>query len=267
MVLSINSRNNSPLLLLLLFLAILLVSSSAQAQSDQVNLEDDLGASVEDAYATAYKNREIQAAVRYRKTSDNKNEWYISPSLEYGIFRNTQVELSVPFYAGNAHTSGAKDIRVSALYNFNQESVIVPAFAIVGRAVLPTGDESDGVDLTGRIILTKTITSRLDRIHLNFDYTYNAQPVLHAEDDQELSERSRFVTATVGYSGRIGPTTVLVADFVWDQTKYRNQLSRIVELAFREQVTPRLVISLGGGVGLGDDSPKFQGSFSFQRAF
>jgi len=137
----------------------------------------------------------------------------------------------------------------------------------VGRAELPTGDESDGVDLTGRFIFTKTITHRLDRIHFNLDYTYNSQPLTHPESSSLLEERSRFITATFGYSGRVGPTTVLVADFVWDQTKFKNQMSRIAELAIREQVTPRLVISLGAGYGFGEDSPKFSGNFSFQRAF
>lgn len=251
---------------MLLFFSILSISSS-QAQSDQINLEDDLGARIEDAYATAFRNREIQTSVRYRRTADKENELQIAPAFEYGIFRNTQIEVSIPFYGGNAHTTGGKDIRVSGLYNFNQESVIIPAIAIVGRAVLPTGDKSEGVDLMGRFIITKTITSRLDRIHINFDYNYNSKPADHTEDVQPLEERSKYITATFGYSGRIGPTTVVVVDYVWDQTKYKNQIQRIAELALREQVTPRLVLSLGAGVGFGEDSPKLQGNFGFQRAF
>ena len=153
-------------------LVMCLACGSLYAQSDHMNLEDNIGATVEDAYPTAFRNRELQGTVRYDRTKEGENKFLLNPALELGLFRNTQFKIAVPVYAGNAmDKEGSGNIEISALYNFNQEGLFLPAFAIVGQAGFPSGKDNKGVDYTTRFILTKSISKNLDRIHFNFDYT------------------------------------------------------------------------------------------------
>ena len=61
----------APVLLLLFFGVVPLV----QAQSDQLNLEGGFGTRLEDAYAKAYRNREFQLPVTYRRSRDGKSRF------------------------------------------------------------------------------------------------------------------------------------------------------------------------------------------------
>ena len=216
---------------------------------------------------TAYGNRELQTFVRYDRLKGAKNQFLINPAIELGLFRNTQFKIAVPVYTGNAEREGSGNIQVSALYNFNQEGIVAPAIAISGQAEFPSGIENKGVDLTGRILLTKSISKKLDRIHLNFGYTHNADAASEKADEEGNKERNNRLTGVFGYSRRLGLASVIVIDYVYEQQHKETQDFHIAEVAIRHQITPRFVLSYGAGAGLTKDSPDFRINVGFQRAF
>jgi hypothetical protein len=173
---------------------------------------------------------------------------------------NTEVSLQVPFLLGEASRSGSGDIEVEGLYNFNTETLYLPALALEAGGIIPTGKDSDGFDTTLKFLLTKSISKTgTDRVHLNAAWLHNAAPL---EDERE--HRYRLIA---GYSRRIAPDWVILADFVRQTEREKDEDSNIAELGFRWQLTPLTVLSFGAGAGIGRESPKVRGIIGIQKSF
>jgi hypothetical protein len=233
------------------------LAQAAVAQTDHINLEEGLPTRLEDAYPTAYRNREVQFFTRYERTREGEDRVTLNPRAEFSLARNWQFKVAAPFYTGSADRTGSGNVRMEAFYNFNVESLYVPAFALVGGVEFPSGKDSAGVDTTAKAILTQTISNRLDRLHLNAEITHNA--------GRMLDERSTRFTGVFGYSGRLGPDTILITDIVRQQERRRGENSNIIEVGIRRQLSPLMVLSVGAGAGVGDQSPKVLITIGIQR--
>ncbi len=253
--------------LLLAALCLLGLVPRARAQSDQINLDASLPTRLEDAYPTAWGNREFQLPVRYQRGRPGDNLVRYAPTLEFGPFRNTQVAVAVPLYSGNGDRSGSGNVQLSGLYNFNTEGKYLPAVALAGSLTLPTGLRSEGTDYNGRFILTKSFLGTLNRLHLNVVYFHNSQPGVVAEGSELKAERLDRFALLVGYSTRIAPQSALVVDFVREQRRLVGELGSSIEAGIRRQMNPRLVMSLGASAGLGTDADKFTATLGLQHAF
>lgn len=251
-------------LLLLLCLAPL-----ARAQSDHINLEGGFGTRLEDAYPTAYGNRELQLPLTYQRTRDGRNVMAYQPTLELGLLRNTQLSVGVPIYSGNGDRTGSGNIVVNALYNFNSEGLFIPAVALAGNLALPTGLGSYGTDYGGTFILTKSILPMLGlhRLHANLVYRHNSQPQVRPEEGELRLERQDYWALRAGYSARILPLTLLMLDFVREQRPLSGQLGSSIEVGLRRQMNPRMVLSLGGAAGAGTDADKYRANVAIQQSF
>jgi hypothetical protein len=229
--------------------------------ADHTNLEEGIPVQVVDAYATPYLNREIQANWRYERTRESEERFVFEPRLEYGFARNWQGSVSVPVMAGNADQTGSGNIALEALYNFNSESLFLPALALSGRADLPTGRESAGIDTTFTFIATKMLIpgSRFNRTHVNLSWMHNRGA---AED--ERVDRYR---AVLGFDIRVGTDTVLVTDLYRELLMKKGERSTMFELGFRRQLTPFTLMGIGAGAGIGDQSARFRITIGFQHSF
>lgn len=248
--------------LLLLAGALLALPTIAHAQTDHRNLEENLPTVVEDAIPTAYLNREFQLATYYDHGTgkDSKDLFVVDPRLEYGFARNWQALINAPFRLGSASKTGSGDLGLEAFYNFNQESLTVPAFAVSGRAILPTGTDRRGVDGQIRFLVTRTLlpARNLDRIHLNLTYRANAQP--------SAEERRGQFAGAFGYSRRLGPNYLLVTDYVYEQERERGVAAHLVEAGVRFQYSPLTIFTFGLGAGLNKDAPDVRVTLGLQRA-
>ena len=247
--------------------ALLVCSASNQAQaSDHTNLEDNIPTELEDAYPTPYLGKEVQLATRFDRTADHRNLFFFEPRFEYGLAPNLQVQVGVPFNYGSAaprqaEGRGVGNVTLSALYNFNQESLYLPAVALSGRLELPTADQARGVDTTLGLVFTKTLggASFMPRLHLNAYWLHNA--------GAETEERENGYRLIAGYSMRIGADTVGIVDYVHEYEVSERRVSNLLEAGLRRQVTPRLVLSVGGGAGLTHNSPDARATLGAQFSF
>lgn len=245
---------------LLAYMALWLGVVASTFASDHLNLEENLPLQVEDAYPIPYRGREVQGVFRYDRTRSDENRLMLEPRLELGVAPNTQVTIRAPFYLGNADRTGSGDIAVGALYNFNTEGLVLPAFALAGEGEIPTGKDSAGFDTTLKFIMTKSVSNTgLDRIHLNVAWLHNSGP-------RETERENRYV-AILGYSRRLAADWVLVADFVREQELKKDEDSNIFEVGARWQLTPLTVISFGAGAGVGRESPEARATVGFQKSF
>jgi hypothetical protein len=228
--------------------------------ADHFNLEEGLPTRVEDAYPIAFRGREVQGLFRYEQEADDRDKFTFEPRLEFGIAPNAQLTLHTPFFIGNADREGSGDLKIGGLYNFNTESINIPAFAIAAEGEIPTGKESRGLDTTLKLITTKSISdSGLDRLHLNLAWIHNA--------GNRTEEREHRYSAILGYSRRLGPDTILVGDFVREQQREEGKNSNIFEIGVRQQITPLTVGTIGVGTGIGEDSPDIILTVGFQQSF
>jgi hypothetical protein len=237
----------------------LLLASASYAQTDHRNLEEGLPITVEDAYPTAYMNREFQFVTRYDRNS-GKNLFRLNPRFEYGFARNWQARIEAPFLLGSGDKTGSGDTALEAFYNLNAESLASPAFAFSARAIFPSGRDSRGVDSEYKFLMTRTLgqAKNFDRLHLNVAYRVNAQPRGEERDGQ--------FTGTLGYSRRLGPNYILVTDYVYQQERERGAKSQLLEAGVRYQYSPLTIFTVGAGAGLTRESPDFRITLGFQRA-
>lgn len=231
--------------------------------ADHYNLEEGIPTQLEDSLPTAYRNREIQGLFRWEHTKEGKDIFLLEPRLEYGIFRNAEIGLDVPFELGSGveGDEGIGDVALSALYNFNQETLWIPAVALTGGVHFPTSDESDGLDTTLKLILSKSIgwSHTWQRLHINAAWKHN--------DDAHGDEREDYFVGIIGYDRLLGPDTILILDFVREEQKKEDKDSNFAEAGIRYQLTPLTLLAAGVSAGIGDDSPDFRTSLGFQHSF
>lgn len=254
----------APLILLgSLITGVILVPNLGQGvarAADHLNLEEGLPIEVEDAYPVPFKGRELQLQTRFEQTEDNEDRFVIEPRFEYGFAPNWQARITVPFLFGEAEEDDIGNVGLEFFYNFNAESLKTPAFAVSVSADFPTAPDSAGVDPTVKFIATKTLgpTQKLDRLNLNV--------ALNVNTERQDEERSTRVETVLGYSRRLGPETMLLTDFVFEQEEEEDKEAFILELGIRHQTTPLSVLSIGAGAGLTEESPDFRITFGFQQS-
>jgi hypothetical protein len=212
---------------------------------DHDNLDPNRPIGMEDAYAIPKGEIGMEGGVRFNDRREGRTRVTFQPQIIYGAFENTQIEIqgdlmSDPHTLVGAAKSG--DLHLGVLYNFNTETISLPAFAARVEVDLPTGVNSKGVDTQMTGILTRSF-GRL-RVHLNAGYT-----VLGSPQGQERSGAYRAVAAVsypLGYPTSFRDT--LIASLYTRESDLRGQRNHSgVEIGLRHQLSSRLV--LDGGLG------------------
>jgi hypothetical protein len=200
--------------------------------------------------------------VRYEHDEDGTDTVTFRPVLEWGVWKNTQVAVESDLIAGNGDRTGSGNVTIEGLYNFNTETLTLPALAIKGEVDFPTGKSAEGVDTTLKFIATKTVSKNLDsldRVHLNAAWMHNAESQEDERDDHYM--------LGLGYSRRIDADAILVADYIFEQERQEDVDIHLIELGVRYQCTPLSVIAAGIGTGIAEDSPDLRVTFAFQKSF
>ena len=218
--------------------------------SDHTNLEEGLPVEIADAYPIPYLGREVQGRLAYRVTPDAEHQVSVEPRFELGFPRNAQISVKVPLIA--ALSTRADDdfylgrVGLEAMYNVNQETLSLPAFALAAGVEAPDTRDGGNFDPFGRLFITKTIpnTMRWQRLHLN--------GLLQGNVGREPRERALRYLVAVGYDLRLSATFVGVVDVFREQPIEDSSPSNIGEVGFRVQVTPLVTLALGGGAGVSD---------------
>ncbi len=244
--------------------AALTALSSPAGAVDHVNLEEGLPVEVTDAYPLAYLGREVQGRLQYRLTGEGEHQARFEPRFEFGLPYNGQVSVRVPLVLGFGLPQQDAEfnlgrVALDYLYNFNQETLSLPALSLVVGVEAPDTRTGGSFDPFGRVLLTKMLpgSTLWHRVHLNGAIQINV--------GRESGERPWRYTVAAGYDVRLGATVVGVVDVVRDQSMREGMVSTFGELGLRIQVTPLLAVALGGGGGATDDGePVARGTFGFQ---
>lgn len=212
---------------------------------DHDNLDPNRPIGMEDAYAIPKGEIGVEGGVRFTDRREGRTNVTFQPQIIYGAFANAQIEIQGDLFTEPNTLVGANksgDLHLGLLYNFNTETLNVPALALRVETDLPTGVNSKGVDTQVTGILTRSF-GRL-RAHLNAGYT-----VLGSPQGQERPGAYRAVAAVsypLGYPTSFRDT--LIASVYTRQSDLRGQRNHTgVEIGIRHQLSSRIV--LDGGLG------------------
>ncbi len=212
---------------------------------DHDNLDPNRPIGMEDAYAIPKGEIGMEGGVRFNDRREGRTRVTFQPQIIYGAFDNAQIEIQGDLFTEPNSLVGASksgDLHLGLLYNFNTETLALPAMAIRVETDLPTGVNSRGVDTQVTGILTRSF-GRL-RAHLNAGYT-----VLGLPKGQERPGAYRAVAAVsypLGYPDSFRDT--LIASVYTRESDLRGQRNHTgVEVGIRHQLTSRLVVDAGLG--------------------
>lgn len=225
---------------------------------DHKNLDEGRPLRLEDAYAISQGEWALEAGASGVFARRGPNRAAFPVELLYGVLPNLHVslgtQLSTDPHAIEEQTKSG-DLHLSTLYNFNQETLVVPAFGAKLGLNVPTGVDSSGIDVELKGIVTKSFDGV--SLHGNAAYTFL--------NGTERGERDGRYELVFGASYPIGAPkhtrTTLLADVFTEQSVRRGEDNVVgVEGGVRHQLTPRIVLDAGVGTefaGPADRSPLF----------
>ncbi|MDX2057217.1 MAG: hypothetical protein SFV24_05395 [Gemmatimonadales bacterium] len=158
-------------------------TTTARAQIDYRNLDDDRPTLIEDAYPVERFAFELLAPWRFGRNSAGSTHAFI-PEVAYGFLRNGQVGLKLPIAGvsgGDDRTWGLAGLRLFTLYNFNTESRLAPALSLRADVTFPVGRLGGaGTRVSAKAIATRSWGR--NRLHLNAAYTVGPDDRLAATE-------------------------------------------------------------------------------------
>lgn len=242
---------------LLLLVPLLWVAVEGVYAIDHKNLDENRPLRVEDAYpiATGEIAIEVGGGLTLQRHGESRGVFPIE--ILYGALPNLQLGVGTTLLTDPSEIDEVKsgDLKLSGLYNFNQETLTLPALGFKLALNLPTGVASSGVDVELKALVTKSF----DRLSFHFNAAYE---FLNGTRGNERNGRYQFI---LGASYPIGAPkytrTTLIGDLFIEQASQRGKPDTFgAEIGFRHQLTPRVVLDAGIGTelaGPGDRSPFF----------
>ena len=225
--------------------AIIVVAAEIAEAVDHKNLDEGRPLRLEDAYTIADGEFSIETGAGFALLKRGPDRGLFPIEILYGAVPNLQLGVGSTLFTDPHDTDDrpkSGDLRVSVLYNFNQEALTLPAFAARLTLTLPTGVDAHGYGVELKGIVTKSV----DRLsfHLNAAYEFLT--------DAERTERDGRYELALGVSYPIGAPhftrATLVGDVFADQPATRGESTIVgLELGLRYQLTPSIVWDVGVG--------------------
>lgn len=238
-------------------------ASTETAAIDHKNLDEGRPLRLEDAYSISAGEFALEAGAGLRLERRRPDRGVFPIEILYGAAPNLQIGvgttlLTTPHGLSGPEKSG--DLALSGLYNFNQETISVPAFAAKVKLTLPTGIESKGVDVGVKGIVTKSF----DRLSLHFNGEYEF--FTEAAPDQRDGRYKLVLGASYPIGAPQFTRLTLIGDVFTEQSVQRGKANTVgTEIGVRYQLTPRLVWDVG--VGTEFAGPRDRAPFSFTTGF
>jgi hypothetical protein len=246
---------------------VLLLTTGPAWAIDHKNLDEGRPLRLEDAYAISTGEVAVEVGAGFRLMRRGVDQGVFPIELLYGALPNLQVGIGSTLFTDPGEVDDrpkSGDLHLSGLYNFNQETLSLPAFGIKLGLGLPTGVDARGYAAEVKGIVTKSI-ERLS-LHLNVGYEFLT--------DTRGDERDGRYELALGFSYPVGAPrftrATLVGDVFAEQAGHRGESTTVgIEVGLRFQLTPRLVWDIGVGTELAGpaDRARVFGTTGFSFGF
>jgi len=246
-----------------LVVAIVLSVPVSALAIDHGNLDEGRPLRLEDAYAISTGEIALETGAGFSLLRRGPDRGFFPIEILWGALPNFQISLGTtlstdPHEIDEPVKSG--DLRLGALYNLNQETLVLPAFGVKLEVNLPTGVDAHGVALKLKGIVTKSI----ERLSLHFNAGYQGFT------DARREERDGRYELVLGASYPLGAPhytrATIVADVFTEQSARHGEDNTVgVEAGFRYQITRTIVWDAGVGTEFAGTSDRSQ--FMFKTGF
>jgi hypothetical protein len=234
------------------------------AQIDYRNLDDDRPVVTEDAYPVERYALEVLAPYRFEAESDGAELHSAVPEVAYGLARNAQVGLKLPFAGvddGGDMDWGLAGLRLFGLYNFNAESRRLPALSLRADVSFPVGSlAGDGTRLALKAIATRS-WGRM-RAHLNLAGGFGSETALSVAEPLSRWSASLAVDRTF-----FRASLLLIGELAASQTIEGAPTGLNASLGGRWQWMPTVVLDFGVTRRLSDTGPDLALTLGLSHAF
>lgn len=237
--------------------ALLALAGVARAGGDdRYSINPDYPVRMEDAFPLDKGEAYVGLSSRYIEGSDGHGVTQLQPEVAVGLLDGLDLHVLSPILVGGGEEertgSGNINLNLQYLALEQHEGDWWPSIAVEGDLIAPTGIRADGLDTAIQVIATQTLSwsPTYDAVHLNLTWTHNAAP----DGD---TERDDGYTAILGYSRRVLPDTVLLADVVWERTLEKDEAGQLAEVGVIQSLGEHVDLTAGVGIGLGDDAPDY----------
>ena len=243
--------------IVLVVLGIIAVVAGDAEALDHKNLDEGRPLRLEDAYPIAHGEISIETGAGFSLPRHGPNRGFFPIEVLYGAFPNLQLGIGSALFTDPHDTDDrpkSGDLRASVLYNFNQETLTLPALAAKLSLTAPTGTDAHGYGIELKGIVTKSI----DRLSLHFNGGYEFLT------GSTRTERDGRYELALGASYPIGAPkftrATLIVDVFADQPVTRGESTIVgTEVGLRYQLTPSIVWDVG--IGTEFAGPRSRSSF------
>lgn len=231
-------------LVLLNAIALVLIAIDPIMAADHNNIDANRPLNFDDAESIGFRERAIDlgAALTIPESESIGGEFEVE--YLYGFAPNTHFSIGIdPAIEGDNDKTefSIGDLSLGVFHNFNREYDNIPAFALRGDIILPTGNDSEGVNFYLRGIASK-ILGQYNRFHLNIDANWATST--------KDSERDFVPGIILGYSRPLGYPNSFTRTFLAEVGIRASQIKDDVVVAslgvgLRQQVGYQSVLDLG----------------------
>jgi hypothetical protein len=215
---------------------------TVRAQIDYRNLDDDRPVVTEDAYPVERYAFELLGPYRFADEAGGTQHHTLVPEVAYGLARNAQVGLKLPFAGVDAGTGtdwGLAGLRLFGLYNFNTDGRRLPALSLRADATLPVGSlAGEGSRFAIKAIATRSWGRT--RAHLNASRGFGSEDALSVAEPLSRWNASLAVDRTFFRS-----SILLVGEVAVSQAVRNAPTALNASFGGRWQWTPTLVLDAG----------------------
>jgi len=231
-----------------LWLALMAGLPASAYAIDHDNLDEGRPLRLEDAYPIASGEWAIETGVGLLAHRNSRSQGLFPLEILYGLAPNLQVSLGTTLLTDPKRIeeqTKSGDLQISGLYNFNQETLTLPALGLRLTLNVPTGIKSSGVDFRIKGLVTKSI----GRLSFHFN------PAYEVFSGTKPFERDGRYDLALGASYPVGAPqhtlTAILGDVFTEQAPRRGdpQIAG-VEIGVRHQWTPWTVLDAGIGTEL-----------------
>lgn len=183
-----------------------------------------------------------------------QDSYRVAPTIVWGPYEDVEFSFDLPVDVGNGgelwtNNDGNADLYIGTLWRFLQEGDDwTPAMALAGKARIPTGDASNGVDAELRLILTKNCASWI-RSHFN-------AWILSVNGNNDENARHFQYGGAIGADGPLCAEGAVrwVADYVWQiGPHYGVPYVNTLEVGTQWAIDDTSTLATGVQIGLDDE--------------
>ena len=192
---------------------------------------------VREAYSNVTAGEwELELTFEWETSSGEDDEFEMEQSIKYGLTDRFHIEFEVAQpNLGDGGGSGAGDTGLVLFYNWNDEGEVVPAIGTYVQGRFPTGDGSEGVDVTLGTSLTKCVAGDL-RCHL-FGFVMSANGEVGDPREEDYDRRDFQWGVGVGLDYQLSEQTLVGLSYLnRSHDEYGNPNQNLLEVLCVQEI-------------------------------